>query len=68
MGIIYQSSKDYNNAFIAYRNAVDVYENEYAKMFGMRVPQERKIDLLNTAKWTGLRIGATDKHGLRRIG
>jgi uncharacterized protein len=53
MGIIYQSSKDYNNAFIAYRNAVDVYENEYAKMFGMRVPPQLKIDLLNTAKWTG---------------
>ena len=49
MGIIYQSSKDYNNAFIAYRNAVDVYENDYAKMFGMQVPQQLKIDLLNTA-------------------
>jgi uncharacterized protein len=53
MGIIYQSSRDYNNAFIAYRNAVDVYENEYAKMFGMKVPEQLKIDLLNTAKWTG---------------
>jgi hypothetical protein len=53
MGIIYQSSKDYNNAFIAYRNAVDVYENEYAKMFGMQVPEQLKRDLLNTAKWTG---------------
>ena len=53
MGIIYQSGKDYNNAFIAYRNALDVYENEYAKMFGMQVPQQLKIDLLNTAKWTG---------------
>jgi len=53
MGIIYQSSKDYNNAFIAYRNAVDVYETEYAKMFGMKIPQQLKVDLLNTAKWTG---------------
>jgi len=53
MGIIYQSGKDYNNAFIAYRNALDVYENEYSKMFGMQVPQQLKIDLLNTAKWTG---------------
>src|SRR5688572_9712899 len=55
MGIIYQSSKDYNNAFIAYRNAVDVYENEYAKLFGMQVPPQLKIDLLNTAKWTGFK-------------
>ncbi len=42
MGIIYQSTKDYNNAFIAYRNAVDVYENEYAAMFGMQVPHQLK--------------------------
>jgi uncharacterized protein len=53
MGIIYQSTKDYNNAFIAYRNAVEVYENEYASMFDMKVPQQLKKDLLNTAWWTG---------------
>jgi len=53
MGIIYQSSKDYNNAFVAYRNALEVYENEYARMFNMQVPQQLKLDLLNTAKWTG---------------
>jgi uncharacterized protein len=53
MGIIYQSTKDYNNAFIAYRNAVEVYENEYASMFGMKVPLQLKKDLLNTASWTG---------------
>src|SRR5690349_7774966 len=54
MGIIYQSTKDYNNAFIAYRNAVEVYESDYAKMFGIQVPEQLKIDLLNTAAWTGL--------------
>jgi uncharacterized protein len=53
MGIIYQSTKDYNNAFIAYRNAVEVYENEYAGMFSMTVPVQLKKDLLNTAYWTG---------------
>jgi hypothetical protein len=53
MGIIYQSTKDYNNAFIAYRNAVDVYEHEYARLFGMQVPTQLKKDLLNTAAWTG---------------
>jgi uncharacterized protein len=55
MGIIYQSTQDYNNAFIAYRNAVEVYENEYAKLFGMRVPLQLKKDLLNTASWTGFK-------------
>ena len=53
MGIIYQSTKDYNNAFIAYRNAVEVYETDYANMFGMHVPEQLKKDLLNTAWWTG---------------
>lgn len=53
MGIIYQSTGDYNNAFIAYRNALDVYENEYARMFSMQVPEQLKKDLINTALWTG---------------
>ena len=53
MGIIYQSTKDYNNAFIAYRNAVEIYESDYASMFGLEVPEQLKKDLLNTAWWTG---------------
>jgi uncharacterized protein len=53
MGIIYQSTKDYNNAFIAYRNALDVYENEYNKFFHLPVPEQLKKDLLSTAYWTG---------------
>jgi uncharacterized protein len=55
MGIIYHASGDYNNAFIAYRNAVDVYENEYARFFSMQVPLQLKKDLLNTAYWTGFK-------------
>ncbi len=55
MGIIYQSTGDYNNAFIAYRNSLEVYQDDYAKMFGMSAPMQLKIDLLNTAYWTGFR-------------
>ena len=29
MGIIYQSRGDYNNAFVAYRNALEIYEQDY---------------------------------------
>lgn len=74
MGIIYQSTDDFNNAFIAYRNALEVYENEYAGMFGMSVPEQLKIDLLNTAYWTGfheefekykLQFGMDDFHAAR---
>jgi hypothetical protein len=53
MGIIYQSTNDFNNAFIAYRNAVEVYETDYAKMFGVQVPLQLKKDLLTAAWWTG---------------
>jgi uncharacterized protein len=53
MGIIYQSTQDYNNAFIAYRNALEVYENDYARLFGMQVPDQLKKDLLESARRTG---------------
>lgn len=55
MGIIYQSVKDYNNAFIAYRNAVEVYEKEYQELFKLNAPQQLKEDLLYTAFRSGLK-------------
>ena len=33
MGLIYDVDKDYNNAFIAYRNAIEVYENDFNTLF-----------------------------------
>jgi hypothetical protein len=53
MGIIYQSNRDYNNAFIAYRNAIEVYETDYQNFFGISVPEQLKKDVLNTAHWIG---------------
>jgi hypothetical protein len=53
MGIIYQSTNDYNNAFIAYRNALEVYENDYARLLSVQVPEQLKKDLLNAAYRTG---------------
>lgn len=53
MGIIYQAAGDYNNAFIAYRNALEVYESDYTKLFATGVPHQLKVDLLNTARKTG---------------
>lgn len=54
MGIIYQSTGDYNNAFIAYRNAYNVYKNEYTQFFGVGAPPQLIKDLLYTAYRTGL--------------
>ncbi len=53
MGIIYQSTNDYNNAFIAYRNAWEIYEQDYSSLFALHAPDQLRKDLLNTAWWTG---------------
>lgn len=53
MGIIYQASQDWNNAFIAYRNSLEIYETDYATMFNMVVPSQLKRDLLVSAWNTG---------------
>lgn len=54
MGIIYQSNKDYNNAFIAYRNALGIYKNDYARLFNVETPHQLKLDLLSTAWRSGM--------------
>lgn len=53
MGIIYDAKKDYNNAFIAYRNALEIYRKDYQEMFGVSAPKQLKEDLLRTAYLTG---------------
>ncbi len=57
MGIIYDASGDHNNAFIAYRNALEIYEDDYARLFGLEVPEQLKRDLLRSA----YRVGFTDQ-------
>lgn len=54
MGIIYETDKDYNNAFIAYRNAYNIYQNDYARLFNVRAPRQLKLDLLKSAQLSGL--------------
>ncbi len=54
MGIVYDAAGEYNNAFIAYRNALEIYENEYTKMFKLTVPNQLKHDLVRTADLSGL--------------
>ncbi len=49
MGLIYDADGDANNAFIAYRNAVEIYEEDYQPLFGISAPQQLKEDLLRTA-------------------
>jgi len=53
-GLIYDASGDYNNAFIAYRNALEIYQKDYQRLFGVSAPEQLKQDLLRTAYLTGL--------------
>ncbi|HTE02146.1 MAG TPA: hypothetical protein VK668_22815 [Mucilaginibacter sp.] len=49
-GIIYESLGDMNNAFIAYRNAEELYEGNSDQYFGVPLPNQLKLDLIRTAK------------------
>ena len=53
MGITYEASGDINNAFIAYRNAYEAYEEDYKVYFNTDVPIQLKKDLLRTAYLNG---------------
>lgn len=53
MGLIYDAAGDANNAFIAYRNAYNVYQSDYVTNFGVSPPEQLKKDLLRTAYLCG---------------
>lgn len=53
MGLIYDADHDYNNAFIAYRNAYNIYQEDYQNLFGLGAPNQLKKDLLRTAYQMG---------------
>jgi hypothetical protein len=56
MGVFYESSKsneDYNNAFISYAKAWDIYENEYQSDYALNAPNLLKENLLSAAQFMG---------------
>lgn len=52
-GMIYEKSGDINNAFIAYRNAADVYLENGGSHYDTKIPEQLKKDLLRTAHQNG---------------
>ncbi len=56
-GLIYEKGNDYNNAFIAYRNAADVFLENNGSYYGVDFPAQLKKDLLNAA----YKVGFTDE-------
>ena len=53
MGLLYEASGDENNAFIAYRNAYEIYDEDYNKFFNMGPPRQLKKDLIRLANLNG---------------
>ncbi len=53
MGLIYEAAGSTNDAFIAYRNALEIYEEDYKELFGVKVPDQLKHDLMRTAHQLG---------------
>lgn len=53
LGMIYDAQRDYNNAFISYRNALEIYEEDYGKMLNTATPEQLKKDLIRTAHLVG---------------
>lgn len=52
-GLLYEASGDINNAFIAYRNAVDLYLKNQGTYIGVTIPDQLCQDMLHTANVMG---------------
>jgi hypothetical protein len=59
-GLIYEKNRDLNNAFIAYRNAADLYLEHGGTYYGVPMPEQLKKDLLRTAYGLGFMDEVTD--------
>lgn len=60
-GMIYESANDINNAFIAYRNAAEVYLKAPDKTwYGTTIPQGLQEDLIRTARLNGFESEARE--------
>lgn len=52
-GMIYERNADINNAFIAYRNAADVFTGHKGSYYGIKIPEQLKRDVIRTAHQNG---------------
>lgn len=60
LGMIYDLKGEYNDAFIAYRNSLEIYKEDYVKNYETQIPEQLKLDILRTAK----KIGFTEELAL----
>ncbi|WP_353159715.1 hypothetical protein [Myroides odoratus] len=53
-GLIYESTGNYNDAFISYRNAVETYQSATGGLYyGVSIPENLKYDVMNMANKLG---------------
>lgn len=52
-GMIYEMAGNMNDAFIAYRNAADLYLDNRNEYYGVKIPAQLQADLLRTAAYMG---------------
>ncbi|MEJ7609879.1 MAG: hypothetical protein WKF88_01730 [Ferruginibacter sp.] len=52
-GMIYEMAGDMNNAFIAYRNAAEMYSGSNNEYYGVQMPVQLRADLVRTAAMMG---------------
>ncbi|TAE10000.1 MAG: hypothetical protein EAY72_11930, partial [Bacteroidetes bacterium] len=52
-GLLYEANGDINDAFISYRNSVDLYLKGKLEFYGVAVPPQLQMDLLRTAQQLG---------------
>ncbi|MDO3694250.1 hypothetical protein QVZ41_05225 [Wenyingzhuangia sp. chi5] len=54
-GLLYETTGNLNDAFISYRNAVELYQQNDGTYFGVNIPKQLKQDLINSAHQLGFR-------------
>lgn len=52
-GMVYEKNADINNAFIAYRNAVDAFLKNHGSYYGIQMPEQLKKDIVRTSLQNG---------------
>jgi uncharacterized protein len=55
-GMIYEMAGDINNAFISYRNAVEIYVKADNNYYGVKMPEQLQQDLLRTSAAMGFSV------------
>lgn len=59
IGALYESMGDLDDALIAYRRSLEIYESDYADLYGMEVPERVRADILRVS---GSLPGLSDLH------